>query len=124
MTIMGHRRFATNPVTRPWTLLHFDLSDDESGFLIDLGGMLCGDGEEVQAFRTREAALAYVRQLDPTVEAIPNGGFYDLRAIEAFVDRRATTLPASSLDVWSLLGEVAAAAHRNVPALAHATLPT
>jgi hypothetical protein len=78
----------------------------------------------VQAFRTREAALAYVQAIDPTVDAIPNGHFYDLRAVEAFVDGRERVLPAASLDVWSLLGEVADSANRVVPALAHATLPT
>ena len=123
---MTRRRFitTTTPVIRPWALLRFDLSDDESGFLVEHGKALCAVGQQVQAFRSREAALAHVRTLDPTIETIPNGHFYDLRAVEAFVDRRATALPASSLDVWSLLGEVATAAGRNVPALAHATLPT
>jgi len=121
---MARHGFATSPITRVWTLLRFDLSDDEAGFFVERGGRLCGNGHRVQAFRTREAALAYVRTLDATVEAVPGGNFYDLRAVEAFVDRRAAALPASSLDVWSLLGEVAAAAGRDVPALAHATLPT
>ena len=120
---MGRRRFATNPVTRVWTLLRFDLSDDECGYLLERGDVLCGDGRRVQAFRSRDLALAWVRQLDPTVEAIPNGHFYDLRSVEAFVDRRQRAMPPSSLDVWSLLGEVAKAANREIPALAHATLP-
>lgn len=120
---MGRRRYITNQLTRTWTLLRFDLSDDESGYLIERAG-ICGDGHVVHAFRTREAALEYVRHRDPSVESIPNGGFYDLRAVEAFVDRRATSLPPSSLDVWSLLGEVAKSAGRDIPALQHATLPT
>src|SRR5262245_3780354 len=98
---MGRRSFVTNPVTRVWTLLRFDLSDDECGFLLERGNTMCGDGQRVQAFRSREAALAWVRAIDPTVEAIPNGHFYDLRAVEAFVDRRSKVLPPSSLDVWS-----------------------
>jgi hypothetical protein len=121
--VMGRRRYITNPVTRTWTLLRFDLSDDEAGFLLERGG-ICGDGQVVHAFRTREAALEYVRRQDPSIESIPNGGFYDLRAVEAFVDRRATSLPPASLDVWSLLGEVAKSVGRDIPALAHATLPT
>jgi len=125
---MARRRFVTNPITRQngpisWTLLRFDLSDDESGFLLDRGSSLAGDGHRINAFRSREAALAFVRDHDPSVEALPNGGFYDLRSVEAFVDRRATALPPASLDVWSLLGEVAKAANRDIPALAHATLP-
>jgi hypothetical protein len=120
---MGRRRYATNPVTRLWTLLRFDLSDDECGYLLERGDVLCGDGRHVQAFRSRDAALAWVQKLDPTVEAIPNGHFYDLRSVEAFVDRRQRAMPQSSLDVWSLLGEVAKAANREIPALAHATLP-
>lgn len=120
---MGRRRYITSPITRTWTLLRFDLSDDEAGFLLERNG-ICGDGQTVHAFRTREAALDFVRRHDPSIESIPNGGFYDLRAVEAFVDRRATSLPPASLDVWSLLGEVAKAAGRDIPALAHATLPT
>ncbi len=134
---MTRRRFITSPITRQngpisWTLLRFDLSDDESGFLLDRGASIAGvaglpgagDGHRVNAFRSREAALAFVRERDPSIEALPNGGFYDLRSVEAFVDRRATALPPASLDVWSLLGEVAKAANRDIPALAHATLPT
>jgi hypothetical protein len=120
---MGRRRFATNPITRVWTLLRFDLSDDECGFLLERGDVLVGDGKRVQAFRTREAALAWVRQLEPTVDAIPNGHFFDLRAVEAFSDRRQKVMPPSVLDVWSLLGEVARAANRKIPELAHAALP-
>ena len=104
-------------------LLRFDLSDDESGFLVENGGVLCGNGSNVQAFRSRDAAVAFVKQQDPMAEA-HTGSFYDLRAVEAFVDGRERALPSSSLDVWSLLGEVAAAAKRDVPALAHASLPT
>jgi hypothetical protein len=119
---MARRRLVSQP-TRGWQLLRFDLSDDECGFLVENGGALCGNGSNVHAFRSREAALAYVKQQDPSADA-PNGGFYDLRSVEAFVDGRERALPSSSLDVWSLLGEVAAAAKRDVPALQHATLPT
>jgi hypothetical protein len=129
---MARRRFVTNPITRTWTLLRFDLSDDESGFLLERGASLANDGMRVHAFRTREAALAFAREQltsgardqDNTIDGLPNGGFYDLRSIEAFVDRRATAMPPAALDVWSLLGEVAKAANRDIPALAHATLPT
>lgn len=120
---MGRRRFITLPLTRTWSLLRFDLSDDEVGFLLEHGGIR-GDGQAVLAFRTREAAVAHARAIDPSVESIPSVRFYDLRAVEAFVDGRARSLPPSSLDVWSLLGEVAKSAGRDVPALAHATLPT
>ena len=119
---MARRRLISVP-PRGWVLLRFDLADDECGFLVERGGVLCGNGSNVQAFRSREAALAFVKQQDPTAEA-HIGSFYDLRAVEAFVDGRERALPSSSLDVWSLLGEVAAASHRDVPALAHASLPT
>ena len=112
---------------RSWTLVQFDLSDDELGYLLERGDTLYAVDEagerRVPAFRSREAALSFVRDLDPNVDAMPNGGFYDLRAVEAFVDRRTSAPPPASLDVWSLLGEVAAAARRGVPAFAHAALP-
>ena len=120
---MGRRRYITQPLTKTWTLLRFDLSDDESGFLLDHGG-LCAGGGRVHAFRSREAALAFAKEREPTLEAIPNGRFFDLGAVEAFVDRRSAAFPSAALDVWSLLGEVARAAERDVPALRHATLPT
>jgi len=118
---MRHRRASSN-ADRNWTLVQFDLSDDELGYLLERDGKLYAAERHVPAFRSREAALSFVKQLDPNIEAMPHGGFYDLRAVEAFVDRRAPAPPAASLDVWSLLGEVAAAAEREVPNLGHATL--
>jgi hypothetical protein len=121
---MAIRRATTE---RNWTLVQFDLSDDELGYLLERSGTLFAyeqDGEwHVPAFRSRDAALAFVRQMDPQVDALPHGGFYDLRAVEAFVDRRMLAPPPASLDVWSLLGEVAAAADREVKQLAHELLP-
>jgi len=121
---MGRRHFIIEPVTRVWTLLRFDLSDDESGFLLEHAGRLAATAGRVHAFRSREAALAFAREREPTLETIPNGRFFDLRAVEAFVDRRSTAFPSAALDVWSVLGEVARAAERDVPALRHASLPT
>ncbi len=121
---MGRRRLFSSHHPRSWTLLRFDLSDDEAGFLLEHAGRLCGDGDRVHAFRTRDAALDYAKQREPSVEAIPNGRFYDLRSVEAFVDRRSPAFPSAALDVWSVLGEVARAAGRDVPALKHASLPT
>lgn len=118
------RRFILEPITRTWTLLRFDLSDDESGFLLEHAGRLCSESGRVLAFKSRAIALAWARDRDPSVEAIPNGRFYDLRTVEAFVDRRSTAFPSAALDVWSVLAEVARAANRDVPALHHATLPT
>ena len=120
---MGRRRYITQPLTKTWTLLRFDLSDDESGFLLEHGG-LAADAGRVHAFHSREAALAFAKECEPTLDAIPNGRFFDLRAVEAFVDRRSVAFPSAALDVWSLLGEVARAAGRDVAALRHATLPT
>jgi hypothetical protein len=118
------RQFIAEPVTRVWTLLRFDLSDDESGFLLEHAGRLCSESGRVLAFKSRAIALAWAQQKDPSLDAIANGRFYDLRTVEAFVDRRSTAFPSAALDVWSVLGEVARAANRNVPALHHATLPT
>lgn len=128
---MGRRHFI-EPVTRTWTLLRFDLSDDESGFLLEHAGRLCTESGRVIAFKTRGLALAYAQRRErardhvpsPPLEAIPNGRFFDLLAVEAFVDGRSPSFPSAALDVWSLLGEVARAADRDVPALRHASLPT
>ncbi len=120
---MGRRHYISQPIIKTWTLLRFDLSDDESGFLLDHGGLLA-DAGCVHAFRTREAALAFAKEREPTLEAIPNGRFFDLRAVEAFVDRRSSEFPSAALDIWSVLNEVARAAGRDVPALRHASLPT
>jgi hypothetical protein len=106
---------------RSWTVVQFELSDDELGYLLERNGTLFAYEEAgercVPAFRSREAALAFVKQIDPSIDPthyLPHAGFYDLRAVEAFVDRRAPGPPPASLDVWSLLGEVAAAADRAV----------
>ncbi len=120
---MGRRHFI-EPVTRTWTLLRFDLSDDESGFLLEHAGRLCTESGRVVAFKTRAIALAYAQRKDPTLQAIPDGRFFDLHSVEAFVDRRSLAFPSAALDVWSVLGEVARAAERDVPALRHASLPT
>lgn len=118
------RRHFIEPITRTWTLLRFDLSDDESGFLLEHAGRLCTEAGRVLAFKTRAIALAYAQRTDPTLEAIPDSRFFDLHSVEAFVDRRSPTFPSAALDVWSVLGEVARAASRDVPALRHASLPT
>jgi hypothetical protein len=118
------RRHFIEPITRTWTLLRFDLSDDESGFLLEHAGRLCTESGRVLAFKTRALALAYAQRKDPTLDAIPDGRFFDLYSVEAFVDRRSPAFPSAALDVWSVLGEVARAAGRDVPALRHASLPT
>jgi hypothetical protein len=125
---MTTRRFE---MERSWTLVQFDLSDDEpvparrngTLFAYEEAGERC-----VPAFRSREAAFEFVKQLDPSIDPshyLPHVGFYDLRAVEAFVDRRAPGPPLASLDVWSLLGEVAAAADRAVlrPAVTGSSVP-
>lgn len=121
---MGRRHLILEPRVERWTLLRFDLSDDESGFLLEHAGELCADGGRVHAFRSRAAALEFARQREPSLEALHHGRFFDLGAVEAFVDRRSPAFPSAALDVWSLLGEVARAAGRDVPALRHASLPT
>jgi hypothetical protein len=97
-----------------WSVLQFDLGDDEVGYLLERDAVVYARDGRVPAFASREAALAFARELDPTVEAVGDLGSYDLKAIEAFVDRRAATPPPASLEVWSLLDEVAAAADRRV----------
>jgi hypothetical protein len=124
---MATRQFE---MARSWTLVRFELSDDELGYLLERNGTLFAyeeSGERcVPAFRSREAALEFVKQIDPSIDHAPvHVGFYDLRAVEAFVDRRAPGPPPASLDVWSLLGEVAAAADRAVlrPAVTGSSAP-
>ncbi len=130
---MGRRRsFQIIEPSRTWTLLRFDLSDDESGFLLEHAGRLCTENKRVLAFKSRALAVAYAQRCERSrdevpnspLETIPNGRFFDLRTVEAFVDRRSLAFPSAALDVWSVLGEVARAAERDVPALRHASLPT